>query len=161
MKLVATSLLAVPLLFVAQSASAAAGVDGTGFVFGIGSVTLGEIADPEFRGDEVRFSVAAHAGERARGLFHVVHEHDGRVADLRGGLDCALVEGDAATLSGVVVSGNDHVGERIIIGIRDQGRRDALIFGFQPAGHSDPCGWTVPEIEDLMPVERGGFNIHE
>lgn len=159
MRLVAISLYAATLVFVTQSPSAAA--DGTGAVFGIGSVTLGEIADPEFRGDQVRFSVEAHAGERARGFIHVVHDHDGRVADLRGGLDCALVEGDAATLSGVITTGNDHVGERIVVGIRDHGMRDGLIFGLQPASQPDPCGWTVPAIAALMPVERGGFSIHE
>ncbi|MFE0025340.1 hypothetical protein [Amycolatopsis sp. NPDC059021] len=113
----------------------------------VGSVKLAR-AD----GDDVRFAIDAHGlGPDARGTFRVSHRSGAASGWFAGKVDCLVVGGPVAVLTGVVTDTNlpELKGLRRGITVYDNGKHDRLGYSWVIED-----GKSVPKCLSSAPFER-------
>ncbi|SDZ18052.1 hypothetical protein SAMN05421504_110143 [Amycolatopsis xylanica] len=115
-------------------------------------------------GDDVQFTFDAHGfATDARGTFRVYHAFGGESGWFEGTVDCLLVGGPVAVLTGVVTATNvpGLQGVRRGMTVYDHGRRDRVGYSWA----LDTTGTeSVPKCLSSAPfetVESGDFKVVE
>lgn len=116
------------------------------------------------RGQDVRFAFDAHGlFPKSRGTFRVSHVGGGFSACFRGRIDCLVVGGPVAVVTGIV-EGTDVPGlkdRRVGMTVFDNGRRDRLGYSWGPdPEHKSvvpPCMSSAP----FETVETGDYKAVE
>ena len=125
----------------------------------VGSATLWRAA-----GDDIRFTIDTHGfGLEVRGTFKVSHYLNGAGAWMEGEVDCLVVGGKVAVITGVITASSQPgwVGVRRGITVYDDGRRDRVGYSWV----LDPGSTeSVPQCVSGAPyewVETGDFRTVE
>lgn len=115
-------------------------------------------------GDDVQFTFDAHGfATGARGTFRVFHAFGGESGWFEGAVDCLLVGGPVAVVTGVVTATNvpGLQGVRRGMTVYDHGRRDRVgyswVLGTAGTGSVPKCLSSAP----VETVERGDFKVVE
>ncbi|QXV63471.1 hypothetical protein CVV72_39175 [Amycolatopsis sp. TNS106] len=115
-------------------------------------------------GQDVRFAFDAHGlFPESRGTFRVSHAGEGFSAYFRGGIDCLVVGGPVAVVTGIVED-TDVPGlkdRRVGMTVYDNGRRDRVGYSWGPDPEQKqivpPCLGTAP----FETVETGDYKAVE
>ncbi|GAA2587418.1 hypothetical protein GCM10010435_77110 [Winogradskya consettensis] len=158
MRRLIASLAAVGAVF-AGAAPAAAGTASPTEASLVGSATLWRAA-----GDKIRFTFDAHGfGLDVRGTFRVSHYLGDQGAWMTGTIDCLVVGGDVAVVTGIITASSvpEWVGVRRGMTVYDHGRRDRVGYSWV----LDPGSTeSVPQCVSGAPyewVETGDFRAVE
>ncbi|MGA5299378.1 hypothetical protein ACPCHT_05585 [Nucisporomicrobium flavum] len=115
-------------------------------------------------GDDIRFTFDAHGfGLDVRGTFAVSHYLNGEGAWMKGNIDCLVVGGDVAVVTGVITDSSQPqwIGVRRGMTVYDHGRKDRVGYSWV----LDPGSTeSVPKCVSGAPyeyVETGDFRAVE
>ncbi|MFI0451106.1 hypothetical protein [Actinomadura sp. 6N118] len=132
----------------------------------------GKLAWEGYKDHPVRFSVNARTPPdgnplKVKGRFRVTHKTatGGPFADFRGEIDCLVVGGKTAVLTGVIKDGGipampdvNVIGKRVGFTISDEGRRDRIGWSWAVAGFESvpQCMSTAPFFQTTTGDYRVG-----